>query len=246
MKQLKFSGVLVLLFVSVLVRGQELGVQLGINSNSFTLNDELFEVIPLIADVSEASDIFELTDTDGVISIGELVNLNTRADYGYNFGLTYDYGINDRLGLQVAGLISKKGYRADVDLLGSLVRGFVDIDLMYIDIPLQLKYNIDLANDKKFFLSAGPYLSYGFSGKESMGVKILGLGGGLDSDLIWGGSTDLIERTDYGLVGGLGIDLGQVDLGLQYRFGLANLNPIDIEGAELRQQTLSVNAGFKF
>ena len=44
----------------------------------------------------------------------------------------------------------------------------------------------------------------------------------------------------------LGIDLGQVDLGLQYRFGLANLNPIDIDGAELRQQTLSLNAGYKF
>lgn len=56
-------------------------------------------------------------------------------------------------------------------------------------------------------------------------TKVSFLGGGLDSDLIWGGSTDLIERTDYGLVGGLGIDLGQVDLGLQYRFGSANLLP---------------------
>lgn len=246
MKKLKFSGVLVLLFITGLIKGQELGIQLGVNINSFTLNDELFEIVPLIADVSEASDIFELTDTEGIISISELVDLSTRTDYGYNVGLTYDYAINDRYGVQLAGLISKKGYRANVDLLGSLLRGYVDIDLMYIDIPLQLKYNMDLANDKKFFLSAGPYLSYGFSGKESIGVKILGIGGGLDSDLIWGGATDLIERTDYGLVGGLGIGLGQVDLGLQYRFGLANLNPIDIEGAELRQQTLSFNAGYKF
>ena len=246
MKQLKLSGVLILLFVSGLIRGQELGVQLGINSNSFTLNDDLFEVIPLIVDVSEASDIFELTDTEGIISVGELVDLNTRVDFGYNIGLTYDYAINDRFGVQVAGLISKKGYHANVDLLGSLVRGFVDIDLMNIDIPLQVKYNVDLANDKKFFLSAGPYVSYGFSAKETMGVKVLGFGGGIDTDLIWGGTTDLINRTDYGLVGGLGIDLGQVDLGLQYRFGLANLNPIDIDGAELRQQTLSLNAGYKF
>ena len=246
MEQLKFSAALVLLFVTGLVRGQELGVQVGINNNSFALNNDLFEVIPLIVDVSEASDIFDLTDTEGVVSIGELVDLNTRADFGYNVGLTYDYAINDRLGLQVAGLISKKGYRANVDLLGSIVRGFVDIDLMNIDIPLQLKYNMDMANDKKFFLSAGPYVSYGFSAKETMGVKVLGLGGGIESDLIWGGTTDLINRTDYGLVGGLGVDLGKVDLGLQYRFGLANLNPIDIDGAELRQQTLSVNVGYKF
>ena len=246
MEQLKFSAALVLLFVTGLVRGQELGVQVGINNNSFALNNDLFEVIPLIVDVSEASDIFDLTDTEGVVSIGELVDLNTRADFGYNVGLTYDYAINDRLGLQVAGLISKKGYRANVDLLGSIVRGFVDIDLMNIDIPLQLKYNMDMANDKKFFLSAGPYVSYGFSAKETMGVKVLGLGGGIESDLIWGGTTDLINRTDYGLVGGLGVDLGKVDLGLQYRFGLANLNPIDIDGAELRQQTLSMNVGYKF
>ena len=246
MEQLKFSAALVLLFVTGLVRGQELGVQVGINNNSFALNNDLFEVIPLIVDVSEASDIFDLTDTEGVVSIGELVDLNTRADFGYNVGLTYDYAINDRLGLQVAGLISKKGYRANVDLLGSIVRGFVDIDLMNIDIPIQLKYNMDMANDKKFFLSAGPYVSYGFSAKETMGVKVLGLGGGIESDLIWGGTTDLINRTDYGLVGGLGVDLGKVDLGLQYRFGLANLNPIDIDGAELRQQTLSVNVGYKF
>ena len=72
------------------------------------------------------------------------------------------------------------------------------------------------------------------------------LGGGFDTNLIWGGNTDLVKRTDYGAVAGVGIDLGKVDLGLQYRLGLANMNPIDVDGFELRQRTLSVNVGYKF
>ena len=247
MRQMKMYVVFILLGISGVVSAQELGLQLGINSNNLGFNTELFDVIPLITDVDQASDIFEIGDVeDGISLVGDILDLRTVADFGYNIGLTYEYDINDIFAVQVAGLISKKGYKARVDLIGSLVRGEVDIDLMYFDIPLNLKYKIDLGNDKNMYLSAGPYFSYGFSAKEKMGVKVLGFGGGLETDLIWGGNTDLIKRADYGAVAGVGIDLGKVDLGLQYRLGLANMNPIDVDGFELRQQTLSVNVGYKF
>lgn len=246
MKLLRLCAAFLLVFSVGTIKAQELGIQLGVNANSFNLNTELFEVVPLVVDVTDAAEVFGIEETDGIIEISELIDLRSSTDIGYNFGLTYDYDINDQFAVQVAGLISKKGYQAKVDILGALLQGYVDIDLMYIDVPLNLKYKVNLDNDKDLYFSAGPYVSYGFASKETLGVKILGVGGGVDTDLIWGDAVELLERFDYGLVGGLGIDLGQVDLGFQYRFGLANLNPIELEGMELRQQTISMNVGYKF
>ena len=244
MKQLKFSAAFLFVLVALGLNAQNVGIQLGLNYNTLKLNGDFFETIPFITD-SDFGGVDDFPIGEGSSSLGEFINFSTEVDLGYNVGVTYEYDFNEALTLQVAGLVSKKGYKARLDLIGSLLVSYLDIDMYTIDLPANLKYKIALDNGKKFYLSAGPYFSYGVHAKETMRIEFLGLGSERSTNLIWGGNTDLVNKTDYGVLGGFGIDLGKIDIGLQYRLGLANLNPTGIDGMELRQQTVSMNVAYK-
>ena len=51
-----------------------------------------------------------------------------------------------------------KGYRSQLDVLGSILKVNMDVDLTYVDVPLNLRYNVDMGANKAY-IAAGPYVA---------------------------------------------------------------------------------------
>jgi len=100
--------------------------------------------------------------------------------------------------------------------------------LMYLQVPIQVGGNISLSPDTKLFAKAGPYLAYGVGGKTR-----------LEGHIIYGDAIDTqpleeptfgdrgLRKFDYGLGAGLGIDLGEVILEVNYELGLKDIAPVE-------------------
>lgn len=249
MKKILNVAGLFLFFGGVLsLNAQTYGVQLGVNSTDMVLENNILDLIPLVEDVEALADLLNQDAPDGEgLTFAEFADFQATRSFGFNFGPTVEFDLNDQFSLHAAALISQKGYASELKLFGSLLKANLDMRLTYVDVPLNVRYKMDLGEGKKAYVAAGPYVAYGVRSTESIGLStILGIGADFDTHLAWDSERDLVDRLDYGLNGGFGFQLGRIDLGLQYRFGLADINKIDIEGFKISQNTLSLNAGFNF
>ena len=249
MKKILNVAALVLFFAGMTnLNAQTYGVQLGINHTDMIVNDNILDLIPLVEDVEELAEILGLDNPDEEgISFGDFANFQATRTYGFNFGPTVEYDFNEKLSVHAAALISQKGYSSELEIFGSLLKANLDMRLTYIDVPLNLRFKMDMGENRKAYLAAGPYVAYGVRSTESIGVStILGIGADFDTHLAWNSDRDLIDRLDYGVNGGFGFQLGRIDLGLQYRLGLANINKLELDALSISQNTLSVSAGFNF
>ena len=87
------------------------------------------------------------------------------------------------------------------------------VGLNYIQVPVNFQYKIDLSGPK-LLVQAGPYLGYGLGGK----TKVMDI-----ENSIKMGSDEAFKAIDYGVVGGVGVQFGQIQIGAGYQLGLANI-----------------------
>ncbi len=154
---------------------------------------------------------------------------------GVNLGLGATYHTSESLFLQTALTFATKGarIRGDVPLgfegivvNGRTTRPELISQQMYIQIPLHIGYRIPLTPGKKLTIQAGPYAAYGVAGKTRLAADIL-YGDYIDD-------TPMEEKTfgerglqklDYGAGAGIGLDLGETIISLNYEWGLRNISP---------------------
>ncbi len=97
---------------------------------------------------------------------------------------------------------------------------------------------------KNFNLHAGPYVSY----LAEANIKKLDDDGDMDeiADL----DTDNFNRWDYGLVGGLGIDISNFTIGARYNYGLKEIGKSGSLSGQLtkdsRNSAISLYIGLGF
>lgn len=116
-------------------------------------------------------------------------------------------------------------------------RGAKDLTLNYFELPVLIKYGVQVSDDIAVLPFIGPYFSVGVAGK----YKTLGEGGYKKES-----SYDLMKRPDMGIKLGCGAEYNKLYLELGYQFGVLNIakeNPLD-EGAHTGN--FFVNLGVNF
>ncbi len=134
------------------------------------------------------------------------------ARFGFNLGLYGQILSSDVFAIQPELLYSTKGARWEYT--GAIEQN-IDFNINYLDLPVLAVFKLG----KTAEIHAGPYAGYLLSAK----IKY-------DGDLANG--TDNVDRDDlntidYGLVGGLGLNFGAMQVGARYNYGLAKIASSD-------------------
>ncbi|WP_161891146.1 porin family protein [Pontibacter russatus] len=145
---------------------------------------------------------------------------------GYHFGIFGKIPVTDFLAVQPEVLYTNVGSKvtyggSDVaDILG-IEPGEVRFNLNYVQVPVALAINIGPLN-----VHAGPYLAYLLSAnvkdleKSELSAKDI-------KDL----ETEDFNRTDYGVMGGVGFDIQNVTVGARYNYGLREIGKSGLAGS---------------
>ncbi len=149
---------------------------------------------------------------------------------GLHIGLAADIPLVWPYEIGTGVFYTRRGYKSEEQ--GR--EGTVSID--YIDIPVNLRFRLQLADLIGAFVSVGPYFSYGVNSKvfDSNGV----LTNGYSRDDI-----DL-NRIDSGMNVGAGVDLTNVRVSAAYGLSFTDLG---VEpGNRLKNRDLKISVGYFF
>lgn len=144
---------------------------------------------------------------------------------GYHVGLFGKVPVTNFLAFQPELLYTNTGAKvtyggSDLSTLLGIQEGEVRFNLNYIQLPLTLVGNLGAFN-----IHAGPYVSY------LVGANVKDL---KSADLTSNNLTDLktsnFQRVDYGLVGGIGVDVKGVTIGARYNYGLREIGSSGLAG----------------
>jgi hypothetical protein len=130
--------------------------------------------------------------------------------------------INKNFGLQLEGLYSMRGAKAD--------GGDAKIKLNYIDVPVLARFGATSASGIKAFAFTGAQASFNIKAE----VDFLGETADIE---------DEIEKFDLGWVIGAGVDVNRFTVDARYTMGLMNIAKDDTENTKNR--TFSVMVGIR-
>lgn len=170
--------------------------------------------------------------------------------YGMRLGLNVstmtgdDYGkvMGAKAGLNLAGVIGLRVSQATPIFLESGLYftqrgGSKDkntyVDLNYLEIPILMKYGIQVADEVAILPFIGPTFSFGIAGKTKLGE-------GMPKD----SSYDYFNRSDVGIKLGCGAEYNKLYLETGYQFGITNIAKLDEESAH--SGAFFVNIGMNF
>jgi hypothetical protein len=170
---------------------------------------------------------------------------NNRLRPAFHMGGVMDYALNDALILEGDLLVSLKGLRT-VEKDGDYKYSSWT-NLFYMNIPLLAKYAFDAGN-VKLYGAAGPYFGLGITGKFRYKDEYDGESDSDTEKIEWGNDPDNddLKRFDAGLHLGAGIILGQIQAGLFYELGLANISSDQSDGRSIKNRVFGVTAAYFF
>lgn len=150
--------------------------------------------------------------------------------------------VGKRLFLQPGISLQGKGVSTEAGDLQDT--GDSRVNMMYLEIPINLLYKINLPNLSKLILGGGPYAGMGLNGKERDGSPNVfrGIAG-----------TDGFTNTDFGVNLIVGTELkSRLSLSLQQSIGLDNVAPVghkfagESTLADIKNRVSSISIGYRF
>lgn len=152
---------------------------------------------------------------------------------GINVGVFAKFPLTKGFSIQPELLYNSKGAKLKYNnaVLG---QGEYRYNLNYVDLPVLAVFNVG----KNFNIHAGPYVSL----LTSANIKRLDTETG-DVDHIADLNTDDFNRFDYGLAGGVGLDIQNFTIGARYNYGLHEIGKDGIAGQATKN---SKNSAFTF
>ena len=99
-------------------------------------------------------------------------------------------------------------------------------DLWYLDLPVVVKASPSIGGNTRLFGAVGAYAGIGLAGKIVTTEGTPGWEETVAMQVEWGREeySDQLKRLDYGLSFGGGLEFGNLQAGLSYDLGLANLS----------------------
>jgi len=167
---------------------------------------------------------------------------------GYHFGVVADVGFQE-FSLQPGLFYITKGQKFTgqyisfylEDQQSILEKGTVRLD--YIELPLNLLYNLKVTPDVKLYFGAGGYLGYGLSGKVR-GTISGDISGTFEKNISFNGNQNDYKNPDYGLNFIVGERLKHFSIDVNYSLGLANITPN--QGANVKNSAAGISIGYWF
>lgn len=144
---------------------------------------------------------------------------------GAHFGVFGKIPVTNYLAFQPEVIYSNVGSKityggSDVETLLGIEPGEVRFNLNYLQVPLALAVNLGPLN-----IHAGPYFSYLMSANvKNLETSDLNTTGLVELD------TDDFNKMDYGLMGGVAIDVQNFTLGVRYNHGLREIGNSSLAG----------------
>ena len=160
---------------------------------------------------------------------------------GFHIGGTVELPIKGILTVEPGLLLTKRGYKSENVAERETQKN--SINTYYIDLPVSLKANFDIAENTALSLLLGPYLGCALFGKVKSDVS------GLDGDMTY--RSDIIigeelHRFDYGLTFGPEVSFSSFFIGVSYDLGLRDVFPDDQYGTIMKNRLIKVSFGYRF
>ncbi len=118
----------------------------------------------------------------------------------------------------------------------------------YIDIPINVTYKLPLGRKSNFFVSAGPYVSFFYTGKESSEARIIQNDNSIklkkaDGTIEAGNQTWKVTTFDYGVNARVGFELGSLIVSGYASQGLNNFYNAPYDGT-FKHRVMGISVGF--
>ena len=147
-------------------------------------------------------------------------NVETDSKIGFQVGAFYELSAGEDLMIRPGLLYSTKGAKEP--------EGDESISVNYLDIPIDVVYKLDVGNNKLGF-HAGPYIGILTSAKDGEGEDI----------------KEFVKSIDLGLNIGLGYELQNIILDINYGLGLSNINDSGSDEDSIKNTNISFTIGYR-
>ncbi len=195
-----------------------------------------FTVVALVAFITVFSNEAKAQENPVTFGIKAGANLSTfggdlkdtKYALRYQVGITADVALTNNLYILTGLDFQTKGVKYNPKSAPN-----IKYNPMYLQLPVNIGYKFDLGSDIRLVVNAGPYVAYGIGGKaKSDGEK----------QSVFG--KNKFKRFDYGLTGGVGVEIGRIAINAGYEFGLANIS--DTKGSKIKNRNPYLTVGYKF
>ncbi len=167
---------------------------------------------------------------------------------GFNVEATTSIPITEVLSVETGLAFSTKGYKQFQEQGPALDMSDYkrNVNLYYLDLPLNFKTLIDLGSTG-IYGTLGPYVGIGLFGKEKSEYDFRGTPRSDTREINWGSdaATDDYKRFDFGLSAGLGMEMKTLQLGVYYRYGLANISSYTGGGRIVNNRGFTISLGYR-
>lgn len=172
---------------------------------------------------------------------------------GFKLGGVVDFGFSDLISFQPGIFFTQKGATTTLssyDSSGAYISVKNKIRINYIEVPLNVLFNIGYSHEGHFMVGGGPYVSFAVGGKKKLkyAQPISGISQETTESLsIGGAATDDVKSMDWGFnfTGGYQWRAGVILRG-QFGFGIPNILPGGNSDNHLRNWGFGVSAGYLF
>lgn len=168
---------------------------------------------------------------------------------GFHIGATLEFPLSDMISFEPGLMLSTKGFKMSIEgsEMGISYENEIKVNLVYLDIPLNLKAGLDVGGAKVYGL-VGPYVGIGMTGKMKGEVTVGGETVEDEDDIEWGSDEEKsdLKRLDFGLTVGAGVEVSSFEVGLSYGLGLANISPYTEDGYKVANRVFAISVGYKF
>lgn len=186
------------------------------------------------------------------------LNMNTYSDskktfgesgkvkVGYNIGVGMDYAFSEMWSLQPSLMVTTKGIRFKEEDNGDKYKE--TYNPVYLQLPVLAAFKVQVAENTKLVINAGPYFALGLGGKVKMTEES---GGQKETDKYKlfskenGAEKALMKRFDVGLNYGVGVEFDKFLVNLMGEYGFAKAFN-DTGNASPKNIGFSINVGYKF
>ncbi len=157
---------------------------------------------------------------------------------GFHVNPYVEYSFSDKFALEGGLSFQTRGFFFNED---DMIRD--KYTLHYLDVPINAKFYFNIGKPK-IYVYAGPYLGIGLFGKEKQYRNDALL---YERTLTWGQYIPAdFNRIDFGINGGVGIDINNFSIGAQYGYGFLNVSTLDNYAVKVHNYVISISLGYKF
>lgn len=164
---------------------------------------------------------------------------------GFHAGVAADIPLSSYFSIEPALLYSNKGFKYKGNFLGSDID--VSTNLHYLDIPVNFKASTQMEGGIRIYAAAGPYMGIGMAGKGKVKITGQGTSQEVNEDVEWGSEDGyILRRLDFGATFGAGVEVKQIQIGLSYDLGLANISASQEDNSSTKNRVLKLSVGWMF